>query len=81
MAFSGARGNLSQVRKLLGMRGLMSDPKGQIIDKTVTKGFIKLKTFKKFKKSIFSSYCNKIFFYFLLFYISLIAFLKLRENK
>ena len=55
--------------------------KGQIIDKTVTKGFIKLKTFKKVKKSIFSSYGNKIFFYFLLFYISLIAFLKLRENK
>ena len=32
MAFSGARGNLSQVRQLVGMRGLMSDPQGQIID-------------------------------------------------
>lgn len=31
MAFSGARGNLSQVRQLVGMRGLMSDSKGQII--------------------------------------------------
>ena len=30
MAFSGARGNLSQVRQLVGMRGLMSDPKGEI---------------------------------------------------
>ncbi|MBD2579404.1 DNA-directed RNA polymerase subunit beta' [Oscillatoria sp. FACHB-1406] len=31
MAFSGARGNLSQVRQLVGMRGLMADPQGQII--------------------------------------------------
>ena len=28
MAFSGARDNLSQVRQLVGMRGLMSDPQG-----------------------------------------------------
>nr|YP_010338083.1 RNA polymerase beta'' subunit [Erythrolobus coxiae]UNJ17668.1 RNA polymerase beta'' subunit [Erythrolobus coxiae] len=33
MAFSGARGNVSQVRQLVGMRGLMSDPQGQIIDR------------------------------------------------
>ena len=32
MAFSGARGNISQVRQLVGMRGLMSDPQGQILD-------------------------------------------------
>ena len=31
MAFSGARGNLSQVRQLVGMRGLMSDPNGEIM--------------------------------------------------
>jgi len=31
MAFSGARGNLSQVRQLVGMRGLMADPQGEII--------------------------------------------------
>jgi DNA-directed RNA polymerase subunit beta' len=31
MAFSGARGNLSQVRQLVGMRGLMADPQGAII--------------------------------------------------
>ena len=30
MAFSGARGNISQVRQLMGMRGLMSDPQGQL---------------------------------------------------
>jgi DNA-directed RNA polymerase subunit beta' len=29
---SGARGNISQVRQLVGMRGLMSDPQGRIID-------------------------------------------------
>nr|YP_009300106.1 RNA polymerase beta' subunit [Pelargonium transvaalense]AJC00021.1 RNA polymerase beta' subunit [Pelargonium transvaalense] len=32
MSFSGARGNASQVNQLIGMRGLMSDPLGQMID-------------------------------------------------
>jgi len=32
MSFSGARGSASQVHQLVGMRGLMSDPQGQIID-------------------------------------------------
>ena len=32
MSFSGARGNVSQVHQLVGMRGLMSDPQGQLID-------------------------------------------------
>nr|ASQ40345.1 RNA polymerase beta'' subunit [Cyanoptyche gloeocystis] len=31
MAFSGARGNISQVHQLVGMRGLMANPQGQII--------------------------------------------------
>jgi DNA-directed RNA polymerase subunit beta' len=31
MALSGARGNFSQVRQLIGMRGLMADPQGKII--------------------------------------------------
>ena len=39
MAFSGARGNLSQVRQLVGMRGLMSDPNGQIIDLPIKTNF------------------------------------------
>ena len=39
MAFSGARGNLSQVRQLVGMRGLMSDPQGQIIDFPIRSNF------------------------------------------
>lgn len=32
MSFSGARGSISQVHQLVGMRGLMSDPQGRIID-------------------------------------------------
>ncbi|TYI01488.1 hypothetical protein ES332_A11G204300v1 [Gossypium tomentosum] len=32
MSFSRARGNASQVHQLVGMRGLMSDPQGQMID-------------------------------------------------
>ena len=39
MAFSGARGNLSQVRQLVGMRGLMADPNGQIIDLPIVTNF------------------------------------------
>nr|AMN09096.1 beta subunit of RNA polymerase [Rotundella rotunda] len=39
MAFSGARGNLSQVRQLVGMRGLMADPQGQIIDFPIQSNF------------------------------------------
>lgn len=32
MIFSGARGNLSQIKQIVGMRGLMSDSKGEIIN-------------------------------------------------
>jgi DNA-directed RNA polymerase subunit beta' len=39
MAFSGARGNMSQVRQLVGMRGLMADPQGQIIDLPIKSNF------------------------------------------
>nr|YP_010336238.1 RNA polymerase beta'' subunit [Chroodactylon ornatum]UNJ14644.1 RNA polymerase beta'' subunit [Chroodactylon ornatum] len=39
MAFSGARGNISQVRQLVGMRGLMSDPSGQIINIPISSNF------------------------------------------
>lgn len=39
MAFSGARGNLSQVRQLVGMRGLMSDSKGDIIPVVIKNNF------------------------------------------
>ena len=39
MAFSGARGNISQVRQLVGMRGLMSDSQGEIIDLPIKSNF------------------------------------------
>ena len=39
MAFSGARGNLSQVRQLVGMRGLMADPNGEIMKLPIKKNF------------------------------------------
>ena len=39
MAFSGARGNISQVRQLVGMRGLMADPNGNIIDFPIQSNF------------------------------------------
>ncbi|KAG8474755.1 hypothetical protein CXB51_031395 [Gossypium anomalum] len=35
MSFSRARGNASQVHQLVGMRGLMSDPQGQMIDLSI----------------------------------------------
>ena len=39
MAFSGARGNISQIRQLIGMRGLMADQKGEIIGLPIQKNF------------------------------------------
>nr|YP_009555775.1 RNA polymerase subunit beta'' [Selaginella lepidophylla]AZU95892.1 RNA polymerase subunit beta'' [Selaginella lepidophylla] len=39
MSFSGARGNISQIHQLLGMRGLMLDPKGQIIGLPIRSNF------------------------------------------
>ena len=39
MAFSGARGDIKQIRQLAGMRGLMSDPKGEIIDRPIKANF------------------------------------------
>nr|BBC77436.1 RNA polymerase beta'' subunit [Nitzschia sp. PL3-2] len=39
MAFSGARGNISQVRQLVGMRGLMADQHGQVIDLPIVQNF------------------------------------------
>ena len=39
MAESGARGNKSQIRQLAGMRGLMADPSGKIIDVPIKANF------------------------------------------
>ena len=57
------------------------NPKGQIIKKITKKGYIENRSFKHVDKTYFASYGNKIFFYFLLFYITLIFFLKKKENK
>ncbi|NMA55747.1 MAG: DNA-directed RNA polymerase subunit beta' [Firmicutes bacterium] len=39
MATSGARGNIQQLRQLAGMRGLMADPSGRIIDLPIRSNF------------------------------------------
>ncbi len=39
MAHSGARGNIKQIRQLAGMRGLMANPKGDIIDRPIKANF------------------------------------------
>ena len=39
MAFSGARGNIKQIRQLAGMRGLMADPRGETIDHPIKANF------------------------------------------
>jgi len=59
------------------------DVSGKIISKleSTDKGFIEVKNFKKTKKTIFNSYGNKIFFYFLILYISLFFFLRKMENN
>jgi DNA-directed RNA polymerase subunit beta' len=40
MANSGARGSFNQIRQLAGMRGLMADPKGQIIARPIKANFM-----------------------------------------
>ena len=52
--------------------------KGQIIKQieSTKRGVIEIKSLQQTKNTFFSSYGNKIFFYFLVFYITLIFFLK-----
>ncbi|MFL5823125.1 MAG: DNA-directed RNA polymerase subunit beta', partial [Solirubrobacteraceae bacterium] len=40
MANSGARGSFSQIRQLAGMRGLMANPKGEIIERPIRANFM-----------------------------------------
>jgi DNA-directed RNA polymerase subunit beta' len=40
MADSGARGSFSQIRQLAGMRGLMANPKGEIIERPIKANFM-----------------------------------------
>ncbi|HCG90543.1 MAG TPA: DNA-directed RNA polymerase subunit beta' [Dehalococcoidia bacterium] len=39
MAISGAKGNIAQIKQMAGMRGLMSNPKGRIIDLPIKSSF------------------------------------------
>jgi len=39
MANSGARGNIKQIRQLAGMRGLMANPRGDILDRPIKANF------------------------------------------
>ena len=39
MATSGAKGNIAQIRQMAGMRGLMSDPSGRIIELPIKSNF------------------------------------------
>jgi DNA-directed RNA polymerase subunit beta' len=39
MAISGARGNIGQIRQMAGMRGLMADPNGRIIETPIRSSF------------------------------------------
>ncbi len=40
MANSGARGSFQQIRQLAGMRGLMANPKGEIIERPIKSNFM-----------------------------------------
>ena len=40
MSESGAKGNIEQIRQMAGMRGLMSDPKGRIIELPIRSSFV-----------------------------------------
>ena len=39
MAISGAKGNIAQIKQMAGMRGLMSNPRGRIIDLPIKSSF------------------------------------------
>jgi len=59
------------------------DATGNVVSKlkSTDRGFIEIRNILKTKKTFFNSHGNKIFFYFLIFYISLIFFLRKKENK
>ena len=58
-------------------------PTGEVISKikSTEKGVIEINNFVKSKNTLFNVQGNKMFFYFLLIYISLFFFLKKKENR
>ncbi len=57
------------------------NPKGQIIKQIKKKGYFDVKKIKRVNKTYFAKHGNKIFFYFVLIYITFTVILKIRENK
>ena len=57
------------------------NPKGQIIEQISEKGYFDVNKIKRVNKTYFAKHSNKIFFYFVLIYITFIVVLKIRENK
>ena len=57
------------------------NPKGRIIKQISEKGYFDVDQIKRVNKTYFAKHSNKIFFYFVLIYITFIVILKLRENK
>ncbi len=57
------------------------NPKGQIIKKISEKGYFDVNKIRRVNKTYFAKHGNKIFFYFVLIYITLTMILIIRENK
>ena len=57
------------------------NPKGQIIKQISEKGYFDVDKIKRVNKTYFAKHDNKIFFYFVLIYITFTVILKIRENK
>jgi len=57
------------------------NPKGQIIKRISKNGYFDFNKIKRVDKTYFAKHGNKIFFYFVLIYTTLIVILKIRENK
>ena len=56
-------------------------PKGQIIEQISVKGYFDVNKIKRVNKTYFAKHGNKIFFYFVIIYTTLILILKIRENR
>ena len=57
------------------------NPTGQIIKQISEKGYFEINKIKRVDKTHFAKHGNKIFFYFVLIYITFSVVLKIRENK
>ena len=57
------------------------NPIGQIIKQISEKGYFEINKIKRVDKTHFAKHGNKIFFYFVLIYITFSLILKIRENK